>query len=639
VTTTESGRSERQSPTVRGLAGTRRARLLIGLIVVLALLATGALTLLSRPGAAVTLSAAPGGRIDPDGVVRAPIGADLTVTVWTESEGLEPILLVGTTSITPRPDGAGRYSYSLRITGDTTVQASFVRLADNVRQVAPGDGGDIVSVSAKQDEVVLRAGAAVLERLSVNDILASTPASGRPEPLLVRILEIRGAGDQVFLLTEPAPLTDAIVQASIRAALPLPLGSAETTSHRQDLSRAWSAGASGASGSVITSGSLEIAAELQAALEIEPGSRGGRSAGVVRLFETAFAQRLSSDARLEAQAELDIDESALLLSRTLPSFCISIACFAPSVELSTGLRASGSAPVTMTGSFSQEARLGVRYDGASWSSIEESRLTPTGFAELVGPAAIRFSPTARFESTLFALASPWVATQPGFLELSADTAADPWWILDAGVRFAGGVDLDFPDVFDGSWNREPIELARVTVAQAPGPLPGGGPTPVTTAGPLPSIDASDVPDWCVTVIGRAVELRPGATFARALYNAFEDESSVSWWCRGSFGTDAQSHRVETYGWRFAFDEFVANPCGEGEGCSVIEDLGRVDGLGASAWRFRVQLAATSSGPGELDVIGIELGDGVVGFGCRDCQDGGALVPEFVRVALPHVPRP
>ncbi len=483
---------------------TRTRRIAAALAVATLLVSTGLLVLNRPPGSMIELVAAPAGTISPSGIVHAAPGSTLSFTVTVQRAGLSPVVLNGATTLEPVSQDGATYHYVVTVTGDTAIAASFVQLADDVRLFGPGEGSDIADVSPDETSVSIRAGAPILGRLAVGDILASTPASGRPKPLLVRVVAIDAGADPVRLTTERVALTEAFASASIRVIAPIELGervpvsatrvgpasavakdsiSAGVFSFDQSLSHTWAGSRGPASGSITTSGTIKMSASVDMSLETEWMS--------VKLFETVFREDFSGDATIVATASAEIGDDIELLSRTFSPVCVSIACFVPQVEIGASLTASAHGKITVSAGFAQHARLGVHYENGAWSPVSVNTFTPRGSVDIQASASARFDPTIRVGAKLYGLAGPWIETTPGFLAFGADVHADPWWTLDGGVALSGGVEIDIPFVFNEDYPLASVELARVRLAQASGHAPT--PTPSPTATPGPTATSAAVP--------------------------------------------------------------------------------------------------------------------------------------------------
>jgi len=90
----------------------------------------------------------------------------------------------------------------------------------------------------------------------------------------------------------------------------------------------------------------------------------------------------------------------------------------------------------------------------------------------------RVYPSVHAVAAVFALCGPYVDVQPGFLELQADTSANPWWHLDAGVHLSAGAEC--PDFDAGPihvhimdpWEFRSADVARDTIKRADGAFAG-----------------------------------------------------------------------------------------------------------------------------------------------------------------------
>lgn len=477
--------------------------------------------------ATVTLTAAPAGHISPAGEVQAALGSRLSVTVWSDDPQMTPALLVGAQGVEPTPDVQGRYTYTVIVTGDISVQASFIQLADNVRVLPAGAGQDVISVSSNQDQVVFRDGSAFVTHLAVDDILANSQSSGYTGRLLVRITAIHDDGVRTIAQTEPVPFTAAIVKASIRARIPLLFRAAPTSQptvqigppsvHADDvidkgftlsLAHTFESAGSNGSAAATLAGSMTLAATAEVNIDVQPkvGLTWPPIQGEVKLFEVALSESARASASLDAEVHAHLAEATTLLEQGLPGVWVSVFFIEPKLELGAGVDLLGDGHLNVSGSLSETVRVGMRYADGSWSPIDEVDTAAHGSVLVSASATARLYPTLRLAATVDKACTPYIEVQPGFLELDADIQADPWWKLDAGLNAAGGVDCFF-----GKWELARGDVARTTVAHADGtflasstqtspPIAAQSARPVPSLPPTPVVSATLPADVTANVV-------------------------------------------------------------------------------------------------------------------------------------------
>ena len=456
----------------------------------------------SQASATITLSAAPGGHISPEGIQHAAVGTDLTIDAWDDDPAMAAWLLVGAVGVQPILGSDGRYTYTLHVTGDTAVQASFVELAHNVRTLPVGFGTSIIAVSPTQDQVVLSGDSDFVTELAVGDIVVNQSGSGYDGRLMVRVIAIGHNNDQVVLTTEPVPFTAAIVRASIRALIPLTLQTdatgepvsllgppvalaadpAATAGLSLDLAHTFSAGdkETGATATVEGHANLDLA--LTVNVDIAP--RFGWPPGEVKLLEVALVESASASMSLDAEAHVHLVQAVELLSHDFPGTWISVFLVQPQLKLGVGADISGNASLKVSASTSEQLKVGLHYQDERWSAIDEFHTSTIGSASVDASAIARVFPTVRLGATIDFACTPYVEVQPGFMELSADIHANPWWKLDAGLSGTAGIDCDLL-VTKLQYDLGDHEMARTPIRDARGPFI---PTP-STASPLPSSSA------------------------------------------------------------------------------------------------------------------------------------------------------
>ena len=510
----------------------------------LAAVLVGVSLMAGRPSATITLSAAPGGHISPEGIQQVSVGTDLTITAWDDDSEMAAWLLVGARGVSPAGGSDGRYTYTLHVTGDTAVQASFVALADNVRPLPVGFGSSVVSVSPAQDRVVLSGDSDFVTDLAVGDIVANESGSGYDGRLMVRVRAIVHDGDRIVLTTEPVPFTAAIVKASIRALIPLnfqtntsgepvsllgpPVALAADPAAAGlslDLAHTFSTGGNETGGTARVEGHANLDLALMVNIDVAP--RFGWPPGEVKLLEVALVESATTSASLDAETHARLAQAVELVSRDFPGTLISVFYVEPKLKLGLGTDISGNASLNVSASASQQLKVGIRFGDGRWSPINEFHTSATGSADVGSSIIARVFPTVRLGATIDFACTPYVEIQPGFVELTADINASPWWKLDAGLSGTAGIECDLL-VTKLHYSLGDHELARVQVATADRawPTPKLPSAPTATPSPTSPPPTSPTPTAPAAPPVRDLGAVPGG--ADSLASGISGTTVVGW---------------------------------------------------------------------------------------------------------------
>ncbi len=439
----------------------------------------------------VTLSAAPGGTISPSGTADYAIGTELPISVTPDDPALIPSLIVdgAAVALTP-PGGSGTAStYTLAVSGIHDVQATFAEPSDHLVVLDAAAGALFVRVADGGTSVTFSGKTPLLDSLVVGDIVAAGLDSGMP-PMLLKITSIDRSGAGTVLMTQPADLTDAFTSAS--ADLELPVTQAAPTepasaSHSPTGVRP----AFGGSASVTIAGwSKTVEASVGPIAATGQVSLSGPTIGVaidiglggVHTFSARLTESASASITLSAWASYTLSKEWTLAEESFNATVMLGPVPVPVVlklQAGLGVDITVAAGVTTSASWSGSITTGVQYvSGSGWSPINEQSSTFTYTPPtLAAGATIRAYPffTAipavgfSYGPELELFCGPYLKIEPGYLELHADIAANPWWTLDAGVELSGGATCSFGD----PWQLGAVDLANERVADAGGPFVNG----------------------------------------------------------------------------------------------------------------------------------------------------------------------
>ena len=469
-------------------------------------------TLAAASTGTLTVEAGAGGTVSPSGTVSYPLGSTVDVAITPTDPASVPGVMVDGAPVSPTPPVAPSTAWgvTVKITGANRVDVSFAKLAEMTRVADAASGSAFAGVAPGGTSIRFSVRTPFLDGLAVGDILSTSPAAAAAgmAPVLLRITGVDRTGLGVTFTTTPAQLTDALASASLDAHIPLveqlPAATLPTTlpttfgDPAPSLAAVQLAGSAtvGGWGDALTSqvGPIAVTGAYQVS-----GPTLNLSASIGLTGVTVFRATVSETAK--ASISLDGSSKSSSTERTLAHHAFNgdivlgaiVVPYVITVDAGAGVESQiGLAFHTKVG-VSGTLETGVSYvAGSGWSLVANQDVTfpfdpPTvpaitgrvrgypfltvtpaiGFSYGVGPASI----------SLFC--GPYVKAEPGFLELGADTSANPWAWLDAGVSVSGGARCSFGD---------PVELGSVEVVRhrlwdSGGPMVAPTPTPP----PAPSI--------------------------------------------------------------------------------------------------------------------------------------------------------
>jgi hypothetical protein len=377
--------------------------------------------------------------------------------------------------------------YRLTVEADHYVQATFVELADNVRQLDKATAAALVEMAPDESRLVFASSTPLLDGLVEGDILANSLDDGLAEPVMVRIHAIDRDGERVVLATEPAPLTDLLKNASVAVVLPMRFSSPEgaTASLRGPppiRARPFGVGANGTTSlhaaigvdldewpcdgltcKVRAEGELDVSFDVVTDIDI---SLLRRRIEVYVVGDEEATLRLLANAGLSGQGRklvLSADVLQIVLAfGPLPVW------ITPGLDIWVGGSWELTADVRAEGTLRAHQKVGARLDGRRFSRIGEHSEDVSGSAEWVGGTAklsAYLSPEPRVSVYHFCDVSANV--QAPYAELEADLRETPWWTLYGGARLVWiGAKCTFTDPY-----KFDFEVGvRTILAQADGPF-------------------------------------------------------------------------------------------------------------------------------------------------------------------------
>ncbi len=274
-------------------------------------------------------------------------------------------------------------------------------------------------------------------------VLTVTPGGLVPNGLLVRVVSVSQVAAGVEAVTAPAKITDAVAPGTYTRALTVPTpDGATTTPPKNGVSTGaipWSLPINKAvscDGTVnaTLSGSLSVAPAADFSLTID-------LTGVHTSLQLSMTEDAALRASLAAAAKCTLNVP-IISNMPLPGFFVGPVYVQPtfSVTLNALLNASGSASVSGTQHFN--GTVGVSYDPSAGLTGTKQATNTFDFDEpkLSGTASLQAGVTASVALLIEGVAGPRVDAQ-GYLQLSADSTANPWWSLYGGVTVSGGLQV------------------------------------------------------------------------------------------------------------------------------------------------------------------------------------------------------
>jgi alpha-tubulin suppressor-like RCC1 family protein len=458
-------------------------------------------TLEERSSGQVTFASSPGGAISPGGTASYAFGTVVPVTVTPSDAADVPSLLVdgAPLALAAPVSPATGWTAAITVTGVHHVSATFARLAPRTRILDAASGASLSSIAVGGTSVTFKSHTALLDSLAVGDILAAGIDSG-VAPFLLRITAIKASGAGLVLTTVPADITEAITRASADLALPVQetvpaaagpavaRASASGTQPAATVSAgasvtiaSWGASVKASSGPLTAKGSVELTGptidvSMTLVADAFPNCpNAALTCGKVTAFKTGLHESASASVELSVGESYSKTWEAVLASHAFNSVVVLAGIPVPvtlSLDAGVGAKVDFNANLSSSATWAGTLGAGVEYiDGAGWTPYHDISSTfdfkpPTlaasgsirGYPFFTATPALGFN----YGGALKLFCGPFLKLEPGYVELSADVAANPWWSLDAGVSLSGGAQCSFGDPYTlGS-----VDLAKVTLAHA-----------------------------------------------------------------------------------------------------------------------------------------------------------------------------
>jgi len=475
----------------------------------------------------------------------------------------------GTYSITASPVVAVNASYNaatqtVNVAPGATVnaQVAYDTVVPNTTKTLDQQGMQGVTVSTDGNTLTLPSASAAAQALKPGDVLAVGITTATPGGLLRKITSVSQSGSQIVAVTTQATLADAFQQLDFKSnaafslqdppagqALPpgvtfhrgkRPAGLARSAqSHAQvpcsEDTASWVQALAvpiiaGGSGSITASGELDICTSLEVDFHITALPPTLKSLLVVATISGDLHVGVSG----EYQGSVDMQTPIMPALQSDP---IEVDVAGVPVVLTAQVTFFVGTSGTVNGSFSAGAdneaslTLGLSYSGGQFSPVDtwSSNFTEDPLVLDAGLTAKVYA-GAKIDVKVDEVVTPSISPD-AFLQLSADTSANPWWTLSGGVEisacsialdiFGIGGQLDCPDALI-----QQLQLS-VPIGQAPG---GFLPSDITPA--ITNIAPSSVAAGSsgVTIAATGTNFAPGATVnfnGAALLTTFVSTSQIT----------------------------------------------------------------------------------------------------------------
>ena len=460
----------------------------------------------------LTVEAVAGGTVSPSGTGPYALGSTVQLAITPTDPTSVPGVMVDGVPVTATPPVAPSTAWgvAVKVTGANRVDVSFAQLAPTTRVADAATGNAFTSVAPGGTSIRFSTRTPFLDGLAVGDILSTSQAAAAAgmAPVLLRITGVDRSGPGATFTTAPAQLTDALATASLDAHIPLveqlPAATIPATLPATFSDPAPSLAAINLSGSATVGGwgdaltSQVGPVAVTGAYQVS-GPTLNLSTTIGLSSVTAFRATVSETA--SASISLDGSSKSSSTERTLAHHAFNgdivlgaiVVPYVVTVDAGAGVESQiGLAFHTKVG-VSGTLETGVSYAASGgWSLVAKQDVSfpfdppnvPAITGQVRGYPFLTVTPAIGFSYgvgpvSISLFCGPYVKAEPGFLELGADTSANPWAWLDAGVSVSGGARCSFGD---------PAELASVEVVRHR-LWDSGGPLVPPTPSPKPTVPA------------------------------------------------------------------------------------------------------------------------------------------------------
>ena len=363
------------------------------------------------------------------------------------------------------------------------------KLPESTKQVTQENESAVTEISKDQSEIVLDAKSNLGSSVKEGDVLLFGITSKTPRGLLRKVVSRQENGSSVALKTEQATLEDAFENLHLKMTRDLKPGELESTS-------------TSLSGLTILEAPLNVGGTMSNEFQVNfdntvlydmDGSPDTTDDQVVAdgsiTFTLSFTfevdiswftlkhVKIGPDVDEKADVEISTTMPGLSFSKEIPiadlyfpPFTVGPVPVVTNLELVMG--ANGELTVQVSAGVNEEmgVSVGAMYEDSAWQPYadftHEFGYTPP---QLDASASLKAYLGPKLNLLICGVAGPYGQIN-GYMELTADINADPWWALYAGIEGWVGITGKILSFTLGSYETGDLIGYRKLLAQADGPI-------------------------------------------------------------------------------------------------------------------------------------------------------------------------
>jgi Putative Ig domain len=339
-------------------------------------------------------------------------------------------------------------------TSKTFQAPTTVPAADVISVTGPADGTRTVVLDAHETSV------------QAGEVLVAGPGARTPHGLLVKVLSVQPDGTGVTAITAPAPISDALAPGQYTKAIAVtPPGATTSPSARPDVSTGPMSWSIPISQGVQCNGT--VTADIEGTLQVNPSADVELDVDAFGVHSASLSLSMSEDAALTASLSAAAHctlKSTVIKDLPLLPFMIGPVYIEPDFTLTLDALLNANATASISGTQHFRGNVGVSYTqtGGLQATRSATNTFDFGKPQLSGAATLEAGVTASMALMIEGLAGPRVDAR-GYLGLTADSSAVPWWTLYGGITVTGGI-----QVLIFKLGNVPIWSQRWTLLQALG---------------------------------------------------------------------------------------------------------------------------------------------------------------------------
>jgi probable HAF family extracellular repeat protein len=407
----------------------------------------------------------------------------------------------GTYTVTSNPVTAGSSTYypslatqavTVAVSATASATVNYSTIIPNNTKVLDSVGMSSLTVSPNGSTITLSTSSVVATSLAAGNVLASAPAPGAPNGLLVKILSVSTSGQTVTAQVQQATLEDAIQQATFQ--LSEVLGPTNTTADvlsrgkipsfrtlRRPSPEATPTGgpcsgnsntielpfneqlAEAGPASATLAGETDICPSFVFDLQINSFQLVSMNATVTLGLSTTIGLVDSVEENFDDRDDLPALESSpvVVLIGGVP--IVVQFTLTPFVGLSGNTEASVYTGITA----GSTVTVGVTYANGQFSPVDttSSPVVTSTTTSVDGEASLKAYAGLQAGVLLDGFLAPNLSGD-GYLQFSSSLTGNPCWSLDAGLEANVGVDVQFLGETLASYSSPDLPLFSTTLAQA-----------------------------------------------------------------------------------------------------------------------------------------------------------------------------